>query len=51
MAKYPKHGADCQYTEDCIWGTDGLCDRPRNRKCVLSEMEENKKKEKDKENG
>lgn len=23
MSKYPKCGEDCEYTEDCMWGTDG----------------------------
>ena len=42
MSKYPGRGADCEYTEDCMWGVDGWCDRPSDWKCVLSGMEKNK---------
>ena len=45
MTKYPKHGGDCEYTMDCMWGVDGWCDRPVNRKCVLAEMDEKNKKD------
>ena len=44
MARYPKRGDDCEYTEDCMWGVDGWCDRPSHMKCVLANMEMNKKK-------
>jgi hypothetical protein len=37
--KYPKRGEDCEYTEDCMWGVDGWCDRPADRKCVVEEMD------------
>lgn len=45
MTKYPKRNNDCEYTEDCLWGEDGLCDRPPRSKCVIAEAEENYKKE------
>jgi hypothetical protein len=41
----PKRGQDCKYTEDCIWGADGWCDRPKEGKCVLEELEKQKEKE------
>ena len=44
MVKYPKRGDDCEYTEDCMWGVDGWCDRPCTMKCVLANMEMNEKK-------
>lgn len=28
MKKYTKRGENCEYTEDCMWGVDGWCDRP-----------------------
>lgn len=43
--KYPKHGGDCEYTEDCMWGTDGWCDRPPGNKCEIQKMDEAKAKE------
>ena len=45
MKKYPKRGEDCEYTMDCMWGVDGWCDRPVNRKCSLAELDTNNKKE------
>lgn len=36
--RYPKHGGDCEYTEDCMWGVDGWCDRPEDRKCVIAKI-------------
>ena len=33
--KYPKRGGDCEYTEDCMWGSDGWCDRPPGNKCEI----------------
>ena len=42
MKKYPKRGEDCEYTQDCMWGVDGWCDRPVNRKCVLADMDNKK---------
>ncbi|MEG1562180.1 MAG: hypothetical protein RR365_00805 [Bacteroides sp.] len=45
MSKYPKRGEDCEYTEDCMWGTDGWCDRPADYKCVLQKMENEHKAE------
>ncbi|MBT9132468.1 MAG: hypothetical protein DDT32_01221 [Syntrophomonadaceae bacterium] len=37
--KYPKRGQYCQYTEDCLWGADGWCDRPRGWNCSQQEQE------------
>ena len=45
MNKYPKRGEDCEYTEDCMWGVDGWCDRPVNRKCVIADMDTTNNKE------
>ena len=42
MTKYPNRGGDCIYTEDCMWGVDGWCDRPDNWKCVLDKMADDK---------
>lgn len=39
---YPKRGEDCEYTEDCMWGVDGWCDRPKNSKCVIEKMDDKK---------
>ncbi len=41
--KYPVRGGDCEYTEDCMWGVDGWCDRPEGRKCVAEEMYDREK--------
>lgn len=43
--KYPKHGGDCEYTEDCMWGVDGWCDRPPGNKCEIQTMDEAQAKE------
>lgn len=40
--KYPKRGQDCEY-EDCMWHTDGWCDRPATMKCELEKMNDTKK--------
>jgi len=45
MNKYPKRGEDCEYTEDCMWGVDGWCDRPGGWKCVIEEMDAKDEKE------
>lgn len=45
MSKYPKRGADCEFTEDCMWGVDGWCDRPSDSKCELQKMDEAKAEE------
>ncbi|WP_195985348.1 hypothetical protein [Clostridium sp. D33t1_170424_F3] len=37
--KYPKRGKNCEYTEDCMWGSDGWCDRPRGNNCEMQEEE------------
>ena len=43
-AKYPKRHHPCEHAEDfvcgCMWGSDGICDRPYNRKCILAEEKE-----------
>ena len=39
MNKYPKRGGDCEYTQDCMWGVDGWCDRPEGWKCVIEKMD------------
>ena len=39
MKKYPKRGEDCEYTMDCMWGVDGWCDRPVNRKCASADVD------------
>ena len=39
MDKYPKRGDDCEYTEDCMWGVDGWCDRPQGMKCAAEAMD------------
>ena len=41
--KYLKRGGDCEFTEDCMWGSDGWCDRPGRYKCVLQETDEKKR--------
>ena len=38
MSKYPKRGEDCEYTEDCMWGVDGWCDRPIDSKCEVQKV-------------
>ena len=47
--KYPKRGQYCEHAEDfvcgCMWGTDGVCDRPTNKKCVLAESENSSEEE------
>lgn len=43
--KYPKRGGDCEYTEECMLGTDGWCDRPIGDKCEIQKMDEAKAKE------
>ena len=39
--KYPKRLHSCEHAEvfvcGCMWGSDGICDRPLNSKCVLAE--------------
>ena len=40
MNKYPRRGEDCEYTEDCMWGVDGWCDRPAGSKCVAEKRDE-----------
>jgi hypothetical protein len=45
MNKYPKRGEDCEYTMDCMCGTDGWCDRPADMKCCLQEIDERQKAE------
>ena len=39
--KYPKRRHPCEHAEDfvcgCMWGSDGVCDRPVNSKCILAE--------------
>jgi hypothetical protein len=39
MNQYPKRGEDCEYTEDCMWGVDGWCDRPAGTKCLAEKMD------------
>lgn len=36
--KCPQRGGYCEYTEDCMWGTDGWCDRPSGNKCELEKV-------------
>ena len=39
--EYPKRGGDCIYDMDCMWGTDGFCDRPKDwEKCILDKEDE-----------
>ena len=40
MTEYPKRGGDCEFTEDCLWGVDGWCDRPERNKCELQKTDE-----------
>lgn len=47
MSKYPKRGEDCEYTEDCMWGVDGWCDRPEGWKCVIETTDAEKTDNKD----
>ena len=42
MKNYTKRGEDCEYTEDCMWGVDGWCDRPSGSKCEIQKMDEAK---------
>lgn len=45
MKKYTKRGENCEYTEDCMWGVDGWCDRPPENKCEIKKMDEAKETE------
>ena len=36
---YPEKGGDCEFTEHCMWGVDGWCDRP-SEKCILDKPKE-----------
>ncbi len=47
MKEYPKRGGDCEYTEDCMWGVDGWCDRPSGNKCEIQKMDEAKAEDAD----
>nr|DAM37335.1 MAG TPA: hypothetical protein [Caudoviricetes sp.] len=42
---YPERGRNCEYTEDCMWGVDGWCDRPPGNKCEIQKMDEASEKE------
>lgn len=44
-AHYPKYGSNCEYSEECMWGVDGWCDRPKKSKCELQEMDESRAKD------
>ena len=40
---YPERGGNCDYTEDCMWGVDGWCDRPPGSKCEIQKANEEQK--------